>query len=49
MLCQDPEEFKLGRWLEEDSTLMDYFIPFSIGPRACIGRKYVPQFPLMSF
>ena len=37
---QSPEKFLPKRWLAEDaSALNEWFIPFSVGPRACIGRK----------
>ncbi|KAL8727540.1 MAG: hypothetical protein Q9181_005669 [Wetmoreana brouardii] len=36
----EPMEFKPERWLDPDSTdLKDASQPFSLGPRACIGRK----------
>ncbi|GAB1193511.1 hypothetical protein APSETT444_002732 [Aspergillus pseudonomiae] len=36
----DPEQFRYERWLDDgDSKLLESFVPFSIGPRACIGRK----------
>ncbi|KAK5447930.1 hypothetical protein LTS15_009429 [Exophiala xenobiotica] len=38
----DPHEFRPERWLEADTqNLRDYCIPFSVGPRACIGRNIV--------
>lgn len=38
----DPHEFRPERWLEENTqALRDYCIPFSIGPRSCIGRNIV--------
>ncbi|KIK59171.1 hypothetical protein GYMLUDRAFT_245592 [Collybiopsis luxurians FD-317 M1] len=36
---KDPEEFRPARFLEPDWP-RDAFIPFSAGPRACIGRKF---------
>jgi cytochrome P450 len=37
-----PYEFIPERWLEEDTqNLRDFCTPFSIGPRACIGRNIV--------
>ncbi|KAE9395453.1 cytochrome P450 [Gymnopus androsaceus JB14] len=36
---KDPAEFRPGRFLEPDWP-RDAFIPFSAGPRACIGRKF---------
>ncbi|GAQ45920.1 Cytochrome P450 [Aspergillus niger] len=39
---KDPEKFNYERWLGEDAPkLLEAFFPFSAGPRACIGRKYV--------
>jgi benzoate 4-monooxygenase len=39
-IFKDPEVFRPERWLEPDAKeLLDYFLPFSQGPRACIGRK----------
>ncbi|CEL58630.1 Benzoate 4-monooxygenase OS=Aspergillus niger GN=bphA PE=1 SV=1 [Rhizoctonia solani AG-1 IB] len=36
----DANEFRPGRWLESDAgSLNKYFVPFSVGPRACIGRN----------
>lgn len=36
-----PYEFDPERWLVQDtSEILDYFQPFSYGPRSCIGRKY---------
>ncbi|CAE6434675.1 unnamed protein product [Rhizoctonia solani] len=36
----DASEFRPGRWLEDDAgSLNKYFAPFSLGPRACIGRN----------
>lgn len=38
----EPHEFRPERWLEADTqNLRDYCIPFSVGPRACIGRNIV--------
>ncbi|KAE9391411.1 cytochrome P450 [Gymnopus androsaceus JB14] len=36
---KDPEEFRPSRFLDPDWP-KDAFIPFSAGPRACIGRKF---------
>jgi benzoate 4-monooxygenase len=37
----DPDTFDPYRWLASDvSRLLDHFIPFSVGPRACIGRNF---------
>lgn len=39
-IFEDPATFRPERWLGENSAhLIEYFLPFSIGPRACIGRK----------
>ncbi|CAE6349560.1 unnamed protein product [Rhizoctonia solani] len=36
----DANEFRPGRWLEDDAgSLNKYFVPFSVGPRACVGRN----------
>ncbi|CEL61258.1 hypothetical protein RSOLAG1IB_09880 [Rhizoctonia solani AG-1 IB] len=36
----DADKFRPGRWLEADAgSLNKYFVPFSVGPRACIGRN----------
>ncbi|KAF8675314.1 Cytochrome P450 monooxygenase [Rhizoctonia solani] len=36
----DPSEFRPERWLgDKSSSLNKYFVPFSLGPRACIGRN----------
>ncbi|CEL01791.1 hypothetical protein ASPCAL01369 [Aspergillus calidoustus] len=38
---QDADTFNYERWLAEDSgKLLDSFVPFSVGPRACIGRNF---------
>jgi cytochrome P450 len=38
----DPHQFRPERWLEKDTqNLRDYCLPFSTGPRACIGRNIV--------
>ncbi|KAF2856837.1 cytochrome P450, partial [Plenodomus tracheiphilus IPT5] len=38
---KNPTEFRPERWLEADSKdLVEYFLPFSTGPRACIGRNF---------
>ncbi|KAG5633272.1 hypothetical protein H0H81_009242, partial [Sphagnurus paluster] len=36
---KDPEEFKPSRW-SGVSNESEVFLGFSIGPRACIGRKF---------
>lgn len=37
---KDPTRFDPQRWLGDDtSTMLECFLPFSTGPRACIGRK----------
>ncbi|KAH9937980.1 cytochrome P450 monooxygenase pc-bph [Amylocystis lapponica] len=36
----DAEEFRPERWLERDAKeLLKAFMPFSVGPRACVGRN----------
>ncbi|KAF8704735.1 Cytochrome P450 monooxygenase, partial [Rhizoctonia solani] len=36
----DSHDYRPERWLEDGSTaLSKYFVPFSTGPRACIGRN----------
>ncbi|EMD84995.1 hypothetical protein COCC4DRAFT_154476 [Bipolaris maydis ATCC 48331] len=38
---ESPREFRPERWLEPGSDkIMEYFLPFSTGPRACIGRNF---------
>ncbi|KAI1505314.1 cytochrome P450 [Biscogniauxia marginata] len=40
-IFDSPAEFKPDRWLEPNAgNLMEYFFPFSTGPRACIGRNF---------
>jgi benzoate 4-monooxygenase len=35
-----PDEYWPERWLKGDQNeLKKYFIPFSFGPRACVGRN----------
>ncbi|KAJ5692356.1 LEC14B protein [Penicillium macrosclerotiorum] len=37
----DPGQFDISRWLNDSSPeLLDSFYPFSLGPRACIGRNF---------
>ncbi|KAI8903827.1 cytochrome P450, partial [Gorgonomyces haynaldii] len=37
----NPEAFKPERWLQKDAQSVDgSFIPFSFGPRQCIGRRF---------
>ncbi|PAV19758.1 cytochrome P450 [Pyrrhoderma noxium] len=37
----DPMEFRPSRWYaQETSDIADSFTAFSVGPRACIGRKF---------
>jgi hypothetical protein len=39
---QNPEKFDPQRWLKPAAKeLLDYYIPFSVGSRACPGRVYV--------
>lgn len=41
-----PEEFRPERFLgdpEFSNDSLDVVQPFSVGPRNCIGRKYVPS------
>ncbi|KAG8705278.1 hypothetical protein FRC11_009173 [Ceratobasidium sp. 423] len=36
----DASQFRPQRWLDENAgSLNKYFVPFSIGPRSCIGRN----------
>ena len=37
---EEPFKFRPERFLEGDHN-KDAFIPFSVGPRACIGRRFV--------
>ncbi|RDL36437.1 Uncharacterized protein BP5553_05789 [Venustampulla echinocandica] len=40
-IFQNPEIFDPQRWLGLDAAaLNDYFVPFSVGPRACVGRNF---------
>jgi hypothetical protein len=39
----DAHTFKPERWLEPSAKALDsWLIPFSRGPRMCLGMKYVP-------
>ncbi|CAE6491986.1 unnamed protein product [Rhizoctonia solani] len=36
----DAEAFRPERWLDDHTgSLNKYFVPFSVGPRACMGRN----------
>lgn len=52
ILFTDPEEYKPERWLDVDEgpKCRTYVLPFSTGPRACIGRNlaYLEQQILIS-
>lgn len=39
----DAEEYNPDRWLTKRKELEPYFIPFSHGPRACVGRNVAMQ------
>lgn len=39
VIFPDGETFKPERWLEETSAMRNAFIPFSYGPRNCVGMK----------
>lgn len=36
---QDADEFNPDRWLKVTERQKNAFIPFSYGPRACVGRN----------
>ncbi|GAO51000.1 hypothetical protein G7K_5113-t1 [Saitoella complicata NRRL Y-17804] len=39
-LWESPEEFRPERWLDiSKASVEKYFIPFSYGPRSCVGRN----------
>lgn len=41
-IFESPKVFRPERWLEPGADKrMEYFYPFSTGPRSCIGRKLV--------
>lgn len=51
-LFPDPMAFVPERWLHPESQkLENYLVPFSKGPRSCVGIKYVPSasFPWVFF
>ncbi|EFX05998.1 cytochrome p450 benzoate 4-monooxygenase, partial [Grosmannia clavigera kw1407] len=38
---KDPTDFNIDRWLQPDAgQLSEYFKPFSLRPRSCIGRNF---------
>lgn len=37
---EDADEFKPERFLEQKSERRYQFIPFSVGPRTCIGKNF---------
>ncbi|KAJ2897239.1 FAD linked oxidase domain containing protein [Zalerion maritima] len=40
-IFKNPEAFDVDRWLQPDSgAMLEYFNPFSLGPRSCIGRNF---------
>lgn len=45
-IFESPKTFRPERWLQPGADkLMEYFYPFSTGPRSCIGRKLVTHDP----
>lgn len=39
---ENPKKFEPERWLAKDAAALDkYFVPFSKGPRSCLGIKQV--------
>ena len=45
-LWDDPAEFRPERFLSEDKTFLEipkFFIPFSVGPRSCLGETLAKQ------
>jgi cytochrome P450 len=49
-IFKDPMAFRPERWLSEDTRGIESFlVPFSKGPRSCLGVKYaLPSFYLLS-
>ncbi|KAJ4335331.1 hypothetical protein N0V95_008936 [Ascochyta clinopodiicola] len=40
-IFKDAASFRPERWLEPDAKdLLEFFLPFSTGPRACVGRNF---------
>lgn len=47
---QDPMSFRPERWLDPDNTdKKEASQPFSLGPRGCLGRKYMAPSSLVHF
>ena len=44
----DPRSFKPERWLQSESGLHKYLVPFSRGTRQCLGMKCVANAPSQS-
>ena len=36
----DPTTFNPRRWESNQTTSMDNFLPFGVGPRVCLGKKF---------
>jgi hypothetical protein len=49
-IFKDPMVFHPERWLGEDARgLESFLVPFSKGPRSCLGVKYVYHLPFSSY
>lgn len=41
----EPHKFDPERWLQPNSKALEkWLVPFSLGPRQCLGMKYVSIF-----